>query len=515
MLFVKNGQRKMKKITYLIYWSALVFSFSCKTSKEAFNPSKKYTVRQLQSDYKLFRDILEESHPGLYWYTSKDSMNYFFDNGYSGIKDSMTEMQFRNLLSYVITKINCGHTSVRSSRKYSDYLDTARVKVFPLGLKFWADTMVVTANINRKDSNLKRGTVIKSINGLTGSQLRDTLFNFMVTDGYSLTGKYQSLSNGFNFGSWYKSIYGLEDKLDIYYYDSGGNEKEIIVPVYDPMTDTVKRNSGMKMRFHSLSKKERRLQRLFAARNLQIDTAGSTAFMTVNTFSNGNRLKRFFRQSFRTLDEKNIRNLMIDLRSNGGGDATNSTLLTKFLIKKKFKLADSLYAANRHSRYNKYIEKSFWYEMLMAFVTSKREDGKYHFGYFERHYFKPKENHHFNGDVYLLIGGNSFSATTLFAGALKGQKNITLVGEETGGGYYGNNAWMIPEVTLPNTGLQFRLPKFRLVVDKNRIKDGHGVMPDVVVLPTVEAIRKGIDFKTVKATEIIHTKAQSNNASIR
>jgi C-terminal processing protease CtpA/Prc len=58
----------------------------------------------------------------------------------------------------------------------------------------------------------------------------------------------------------------------------------------------------------------------------------------------------------------------------------------------------------------------------MVFVSSKRDDGKYHFGYFERHYFKPKKNNHFNGDVYLLIGGNSFSATTLFAGALKGQK---------------------------------------------------------------------------------------------
>ena len=39
--------------------------------------------------------------------------------------------------------------------------------------------------------------------------------------------------------------------------------------------------------------------------------------------------------------------------------------------------------------------------------------------------------------------------------------------------------------------------------------------PDVIVQPTAEAIRKGIDVKTVKATEMIHAKAQSNNASIR
>jgi len=505
----------MKKITYLFYWAALLFSFSCKTSKEVFNPSKKYPVSELQSDYKIFRDVLEDSHPGLYWYTPKDSMDYFFDKGYSQIGDSMTETQFRNLLSYVIAKVSCGHTSVRSSRKFNEYLDTAKQKLFPLGMKLWNDTMIVTANINRKDSILRRGTVIKSINGLTSLQLRDTLFNFMVTDGHSQTGKYQSLSNGFNFGIWYKNIFGLKDNLDIFYYDNNGNEKEVIIPVYNPLADTIKNGHEEKMHFHDVSKKERKRQQLFNTRNIQIDTMGSTAFMTLNTFSNGNRLKNFFRQSFKTLDEKHIQNLMIDLRSNGGGDATNSTLLTKYIIDKKFKIADSLYAVTRSSRYDKYIGKSFWYETLMFFVTSKRDDGKYHFGYFERHYFNPKKNHHFNGDVYLLIGGNSFSATTLFAGAVKGQKNVTLVGEETGGGYYGNNAWMIPDVTLPNTGLQFRLPKFRLVVDKNRVKDGHGVMPDVVVQPTVEAIRKGVDFKTVKATEIIHAKAQSNNASIR
>jgi len=143
---------------------------------------------------------------------------------------------------------------------------------------------------------------------------------------------------------------------------------------------------------------------------------------------------------------------------------------------------------------------------MMLFVTKKQHDGKYHFGYFERHYFSPKTDHHFDGKVYILIGGNSFSATTLFVGALKGQKNVTLVGEETGGGYYGNTAWIIPDVTLPNTKLRIRLPKFRLVVDKSREKDGRGVMPDVFALPTTEAIRRGIDFKAEKVRELIETR---------
>ncbi|HEY8733436.1 MAG TPA: S41 family peptidase, partial [Puia sp.] len=91
----------------------------------------------------------------------------------------------------------------------------------------------------------------------------------------------------------------------------------------------------------------------------------------------------------------------------------------------------------------------------------------------------------------------------LFAGALKGQKNVTLVGEETGGGYYGNTAWIIPDVTLPNTGLRFRLPRFRMVIDKERTKNGRGVMPDVWAVPTADAIRDGVDFKAMKVKEII------------
>ena len=500
----------MTKTFYYFFFAAFGFCFSCTTGKEAFNPDKTYTPEQLKKDYTLFRNILQESHPSLYWYTTKDSMDYYFDRGYSGINKPMTVSQFRTLLSFTVSKINCGHTSVRYSSAYNRYLDTAKLKLFPISVKLWNDTMVVTGNINRKDSVLKRGVVIKTINGLPQSQLRDSLFNYLVTDGYSITGKYQSLSSDFSFGSWYKNVYGLPDSLTIGYLDNSGEEKEVTTQVYDPKADTT--NFQRKASGDDL-KKNKKLRRQFIAsiyKNIQIDTVGSTAFMTVNTFTRGNHLKSFFRSSFKTLDEKQIKSLVVDVRSNGGGEATNSTLLTRYLINKQFKLADSLYAVNRHSSYDKYIEKSFLYRVLMLFVTKKKSDGKYHFGYFERHYFKPKKLHHFDGQVYVLIGGNSFSATTLFAGALKGQKNITLIGEETGGGYYGNTAWMIPEVTLPVTGLRFRLPKFRLVVNKSFTKDGRGVMPDVFALPTTLAIKKGIDFKAEKAREIIQARATQN-----
>jgi len=76
------------------------------------------------------------------------------------------------------------------------------------------------------------------------------------------------------------------------------------------------------------------------------------------------------------------------------------------------------------------------------------------------------------------------------------------VGEESGGSAYGNNAWLIPEVTLPHTGVRFRLPLFRLVIDKNEQK-GYGVQPEVYTPPTTPAIRRLADFKMETVIELI------------
>jgi len=180
-------------------------------------------------------------------------------------------------------------------------------------------------------------------------------------------------------------------------------------------------------------------------------------------------------------------------------------MIHEFIADKKFKVADSLYANTRNSRYKKYIEGYFFNRFFMFFVTAKKKDGKYHFGYFERHYFKPKKKDHYAGNVYILTGGNSFSATTLFTQTVKPQENVFVVGEETGGGAYGNTAWLIPDLTLPETGIRFRLPLFRLVIDKDIPKDGRGVQPEVVALPTTDAIRRGADYKMDKVMELIRS----------
>ena len=477
---------------------ALTFTF-CSSSRGIEAPNLKHSPEQLRKDYILFRNILEESHPSLYWFTSKDSMDYYFDWGYNQIKDSMNEKDFRMILTYVSGKIKCGHTSVRASRRYNKYLDTARLKMFPLNVKVWGDTMVVTSNINRRDSVLTRGTIITSIEGRPAAQIIDTLLNYVTGDGNAVVGKYQSLSNRGNFATLYRNIFGLPDNLRVEYIDSTGIARQTMLKVYDPKDTTGK----LRLNIKEPGRKEIRQRELVANRNIQIDPALSSAFMTVNTFSRGNRLKSFFKKSFRVIDKLDLQHVVIDVRSNGGGDAGISTLLTQYLIDKKFRIADSLYTVKRSSRYRGHIRWQRVYWVMTKFVTRKRADGNYHFGYFERHYFRPRKKHHFDGNIYLLTGGNSFSATTLVLKALQGQPNVKIIGEETGGGAYGNSAWMIPDVVLPRTGVRFRLPKFRLVMDKDLVSEGRGVFPDIAVRATPELILRGIDPKIEAVKDLI------------
>ncbi len=498
----------MMPAKYLILiLSCVTVFFGCGVSKTHYQPYRKIPKQALQADFLTFRHILEEGHPGLYWYTPKDSIDYYFDVTYAMITDSMTEQKFRPLLSYLLSKIQCGHTSARYSKKYSSYLDTARQQQFPLSIKLWDDTAVVYANLNWRDSVLKKGTIVTGIDDRPISFYRDSLFQFLSMDGHGIINKYQTLSNLGSFSGWYRNIFGLTPRFKINYLDSSEKERTVFIPVFDPQKDTTR--DTLLINYKKTDRKERRQNSRAAVRNLELDKGTSTAYLTLNTFIRGRGLTTFIRKSLRRVRSHQMNNLVIDVRNNGGGNVGISNLLTRYLVDHRYKLADSLYAVNKKSSYGRYIANNFWNRLSMTFITRKRSDGKYHFGYFERHYFSPRKRYHFNGDVYVLTGGNSFSATSLFARALKGQRNVTLVGEETGGGSYGNNAWLIPDVTLPKTGLRFTLPKFRMVVDKNAVKNGRGVLPDAFARPTVESIRNNVDLKMNVAKQLIAQKRLS------
>lgn len=96
----------------------------------------------------------------------------------------------------------------------------------------------------------------------------------------------------------------------------------------------------------------------------------------------------------------------------------------------------------------------------------------------------------FNGDVYVLVGSQTFSAATDFAAIIKDLSIGKIVGQETGGlaSCYGD----VFSLTLPNSKLKLGV-SFKYFLRCGDFNDTKGVIPDVVVETDSVLESKGVD----------------------
>jgi hypothetical protein len=496
---------KKTSILYIITGMLAVGLSSCSsTSHVPYSPQKKYSPQELQEDLQLMEQTLRRNHPSLHWYASEEEVQQAFAKAYRAAQDSLNENTFRNLLNETVSVLRCGHTSVRNSRQYNWFTAGSRPAGFPLGLKITDDsTLIVTSNLYRTDSILRRGVQLTSINNRTAKQLIDTLLPLVPIDGYSNNFSYQNISN--NFGRFYNSRFPLDSSYEIQFYNQQGILQTTQLRWYDPKKDTLRRRPAVQPSATAPSRRQLKLQ---SVRSFTIDSSGRYALLRINTFTHDFK-RSWLRKRFRDLRKKKVDQLVVDVRNNGGGLIQSSLLLTRLVKQTPFTFTDSITAITRKIESKARISKRFYANMGMTFLSRKINDTLYRFRYFQKKEYQPHRLG-YNGNIYILTGGFSFSATTMFLANVKGQENITLVGEETGGGWYGNNGVFIPDIILPHTRLRVRLPLYRIINKKHLPANGSGVLPDVEVKPTAENIRSNSDPKMEKALELIRGKKETN-----
>lgn len=493
-----------KLLRFLCFICIIIGSVSCVATKsKSYKFNQKHSVNDFKQDVVVLKQVLEKHHPSLYWYTPKDTINSLFEKLINEqLADSLSELQCRNKLQNIVQQIKCGHTTVRFSKQFNELSVSKIYPLFPLQIKTWNDSMVVLARYNVSDSMLKRGTVITSINGWSASKILDKMFALISADGNANNHKSQVISG--NFPLWYKYCFGLDSVYKIGYVNDYGKEQFVQVKWFKPQIDTTKKLDKPKTKVSTIkqpTRKQKRLALLESKRSLIIDSTTKTAYFKLSTFSGG-KLPSFFRQSFSTIHKLQLKNVIFDLRENGGGRVKNAILLNKYLSKLAFKVGDTVAATRPTLSDGKYIGFHWAYTIAKMFGSKKMEDGLWHNRVYETKYFAPKKNLHFDGKIYLIQGGYTFSAATLFAGWLYHQNNVTIIGEESGGAFYGNSAMFIPSIYLPNTKLRVSLPLYKLVMDNYREK-GRGIMPHIEVPPNSFAIKKGIDKKLEIVKQLI------------
>lgn len=116
----------------------------------------------------------------------------------------------------------------------------------------------------------------------------------------------------------------------------------------------------------------------------------------------------------------------------------------------------------------------------------------------------PKSKNHFNGDLYILTNGGTFSLGSYVSTYLKHRGDATFIGSETGGGEFGSNAVINYDLTLPESGIRVDIPYYFLDHQIPKGKNfGQGVQPDHEIKYSIEDTLNNRDKEMEKVYELL------------
>ena len=105
------------------------------------------------------------------------------------------------------------------------------------------------------------------------------------------------------------------------------------------------------------------------------------------------------------------------------------------------------------------------------------------------------------GELTVLIGPGNESGATILLAELRDERDVTLIGEPTGGSAEGPTASILVFLKLTDSGITVRLPLIRSTTSYKGFEPGKGIHPDRVVRQTIEDLRTGRDRALEAATE--------------
>ena len=459
----------------------LCISFFSYSQKKAFNISQTYSVEQVYQDIDYTTKYLQKFHPDPYRYISKDSLNAFALKTKEKIKTPQTEMQLRFYLKQIVAKIGCGHTDVTASKTYAKALQKINRPIFPINA-FVVDTnRVFVLNNLSTDSIIKQGDEIISIDNKPINKVLQTIYSIYTTDGFNETYKKQGVKNDL-FKYYYCFSYGFKPTYSISLKQENGTVYTTTLSSISTQKDTLILPKIQKPTY---------IQKTKSCFYFKDKNDTSLAIIDINRFG-GRGWRKFMRKTFKHIRKNNIQKIALDLRDNGGGQIGDGLNMLSYLIHKPFTL---LY--DRKSNllpFNPRLKMGF-FTRITPILFSLSPVQWWHKGKLRHCMVQlPKKRNAYNGKLFVLINGKSFSMSCIATSYLKYKANATIIGEETGGNVAGSNAMISGTLVLPNSKVRVFIPLYHIYHNIDVTNNAHGIIPDIKTNYTADDILNSIDL---------------------
>jgi hypothetical protein len=448
--------------------------------------TRTYTVAQMHEELDIIEKKLRKFHPDPFHYISRDSLHLFVQSIKQQITAPLPDIKFRFYARQIVTKVGCGHTSLIPSKEYMKAVDSVNRQVFPVDVWLTDTNRLFVKYYLQKDSLLHTGDEILRINNKEVAEILRRIYTSFPSDGFNETYKKQSLQAD-RFRYFYASAYNFDTTYTVDIKTLKGELKTCTIHSISSFADTLKPKSNKR---YTILYKNTKAQ-------FKIDEKDPhLAVLDINNFG-GKKWRKLMRLSFRYLRKHpEVNNLAIDLRDNGGGSVSKGNYLLTYLINKPFSLQFgrrvNLWPFQPGIKINPgaRLTRGSFFIYPLSFV----KDHKW-VHWFPK--FKKRKNH-FNGQVYVLTNGRSFSMSVVTATFLKEKANATIVGEESGGTQSGSNAMLSGTVVLPYSKAQLIIPLYHIDHNLSRADTKRGLMPDYAIRYTISDLMQGKDLEMEK-----------------
>jgi hypothetical protein len=488
-----------KRILFIFMWVCLCAGIQASLvpaacfSVEEYDAGKPVPLDELREDFSIIRAAFEEGHGALYRYSTKKEMDAVFSHAFDKIDRDMTEREFLRILLPVVGAVNCGHTRIAKSHFFT-WLEGQPV-TFPLGIRYINRRPYLVRNYSDRE-DVALGVELVSINGMPMARIIEDLLPAISSDAHIETSKFLVLSSSVRFSQLFNIFYGITSSYEVGYRNPDSGKIETIVVEGKKQADVLE---IFQRRYPEQAK-------TFPLVSFQ-ETDGIPV-LTIRTFGSGALQRggfdypKFLRETFQKLIDDNSPALVIDLRENGGGDDAFGKMLFAHLMDKDFQYYAALEVKKNTFEFFKYTDLPQDQWTFSENRVKKNERGWYDaLGHPNLGIQKPIPPV-YEGRVYVLISGRSFSATGETTSLMHFHKKAVFVGEECGAGYYGNTSGFGAIVNLPHTGIGISVPLVRYTMAVDGYPADRGIVPDYPSEPTVEDVINNRDTVLLYAVDL-------------